>query len=115
MRITDKLTRDERREIEEVLVSEIERLERIHGLLDSPYEDDERSTWSNGPLRDSVSPASPSATVYEVVHYQALTDALERLRTGTYGHCIYCGELIPASRLLVLPETEQCRKCGSFS
>jgi RNA polymerase-binding transcription factor DksA len=119
MRITDKLTRDERREIEELLVSEIERLERVHGRLDSPDEDDDRSAWSNTPVSDGVSDgasaASPSATVHKIAHYQALTDALDRLRAGTYGYCIYCGVLIPASRLLVIPETEKCRKCGSFS
>jgi RNA polymerase-binding transcription factor DksA len=115
MRVTDKLTRDERREIEALLVSEIERLERSPGLFDSADEDDERTAWSDGPVSDGVSTPSPSTMLYKVAHYQALTDALQRLRAGTYGRCIYCGNLISASRLLVIPETEQCRKCGSFS
>lgn len=115
MRVTDKLTRDERREIEALLVSEIDRLERDPGLFDSADEGSERTAWSDSPVSDGVSTASPSALVYKVAYYQALTDALERLHAGTYGRCIYCGNLIAASRLLVIPETEQCRKCGSFS
>ena len=48
-----------------------------------------------------------------VVASQALTEALERLREGTYGQCIYCGNPIPAGRLLVIPETTHCLGCGS--
>ena len=115
MRVTDKLTRDERREIEAMLVREIERLERVPGLRDSADEDDERSEWSDSPVSDGGNPASPSTLLYKVAHYQALTDALQRLHSGKYGQCMYCGNPIAASRLLVIPETEHCRKCGSFS
>jgi len=115
MRVTHKLTRDERREIEALLVSEIERLERVLGPFDSAQEDNERTAWSDSPVSGGENSASPSALLYKVAHYQALTDALERLHAGTYGRCIYCSNPIPASRLLVIPETEQCRKCGSFS
>lgn len=44
---------------------------------------------------------------------QALNEALERLRDGTYGNCIYCGNAIPAGRLLVIPETTHCLGCGN--
>lgn len=40
-------------------------------------------------------------------------EALERLRDGTYGHCAFCGDSIPAARLLVIPETTHCLGCGS--
>lgn len=115
MRVTDKLTRDERREIEALLISEMERLERTPGLFDSTDEDRESSAWGDSPVSDSAGTSSPSALLQRVGHYQALTDALHRLRSGTYGHCVYCGNLIPAGRLLVIPETEHCRRCGSFS
>jgi len=114
MRVTDKLTRDERREIEALLVSEIERLERTPGLFDSD-ENGDSPEWSDNPVNDSAGTPSPSAIMQKIGQYQALTDALQRLHTGTYGRCLYCGELITASRLLVIPETEHCRKCRSFS
>ena len=44
---------------------------------------------------------------------QALNEALERLREGTYGNCVYCGNAIPAGRLLVIPETTHCLGCGN--
>ena len=115
IRVTDKLTRDERHEIEALIVSEIDRLEQIPGFFDSADEDDRSTALSDAPVKDGVSTGSASALLYNVARYQALTDALQRLHAGTYGKCIYCGGWISASRLLVIPETEQCRKCGSFS
>jgi len=44
---------------------------------------------------------------------EALTEALERLRDGSYGQCIYCGNAIPAGRLIVIPEATNCLGCGN--
>jgi RNA polymerase-binding transcription factor DksA len=44
---------------------------------------------------------------------QALAEALERLREGSYGQCVYCGNPIPAGRLLVIPEATNCLGCGN--
>ena len=115
MRVTDKLTRDERREIETLLISEIGRLERIPGLFDIAEEDGNPSAWSDSPVSDGAGTSSPSALLHKAAHYQALTDALQRLRSGKYGQCNYCGGSIPVGRLLVIPETEHCLSCGSFS
>jgi DnaK suppressor protein len=79
MPVTEKLTRKDLREIEAILISEIDRRERVDGPLAS----------------------------------QGLTEALERLRDGSYGQCIYCENQIPAGRLLVIPETTHCLGCGS--
>ncbi len=78
MPATEQLTREDVREIEYILTTEIAR---------SKQADD------------------PTA--------QALAEALERLRDGSYGQCVYCGEPIPAGRLLVIPETTHCLGCGS--
>jgi RNA polymerase-binding transcription factor DksA len=115
MRKTDKLTRDERQEIEALILSEMDRLERTPGLFDSADEDLQSSAWGDSPVSDSAGTYSPSTLLQRVGQYQALTDALHRLHAGTYGHCIYCGNLIEAGRLLVIPETEHCRKCGNLS
>ena len=116
MRVTDKLTRDEKREIELLILSEMDRLERTPGLFESGESDPDSSHWNDSPGSEGNSTsATAPALLQRVGHYQALTDALHRLHSGTYGKCIYCGNLIPAGRLLVLPETEHCRKCGSYS
>lgn len=37
--------------------------------------------------------------------------ALEKIAKGTYGVCDSCGEIIPASRLEILPQTAFCAGC----
>lgn len=39
--------------------------------------------------------------------------ALRRIREGTYGICVRCGEEISAARLTALPETPLCRNCAA--
>jgi RNA polymerase-binding transcription factor DksA len=39
--------------------------------------------------------------------------ALKRLREGTYGECVRCGEPISPKRLDVLPDTPLCRDCAA--
>ncbi len=78
MAVTQKLTRKDLRDIEAILLSEIDRRERLSGPLST----------------------------------QPLTEALERLREGSYGQCDYCGNTIPAGRLLVIPEATNCLGCG---
>lgn len=40
-----------------------------------------------------------------------LLEALKRMDEGTYGYCKYCGDVIPAERLRVVPGALQCVKC----
>ena len=40
-----------------------------------------------------------------------IKDALERLRTGSYGACIDCGTEITEDRLKIIPEAERCTPC----
>jgi DnaK suppressor protein len=42
---------------------------------------------------------------------RAVNLALERIRAGTYGICVDCGEEIPVARLQVEPEAERCVAC----
>jgi hypothetical protein len=115
MRANDRLTRDEKREIEALLISEIARLERVPGLFDAADENGDAPVWSASPVSDGASMSSPSALLNKVGQYQTLVNALQRLRSGRYGQCIHCGKSIPLGRLLVIPETEHCLSCGSFS
>lgn len=40
-----------------------------------------------------------------------IDEALERIKTGTYGICELCGQRIGAERLRVLPSAPYCRGC----
>jgi hypothetical protein len=113
MRVTDKLTREEKREIESLLIDEMERV--VRAMSPADRFDHDHESYDRAPVGDMSGISAPPALVNRVGHYQAVADALHRLRTGTYGRCVLCGNLISASRLLVIPETERCRRCGSFS
>lgn len=41
----------------------------------------------------------------------AVDEALERMRQGNYGECETCGEMIPLTRLKVLPFATGCINC----
>src|SRR5688500_7017408 len=112
MRARDELTRSERREIEAALTSEIARMERVaipSGAFAGEYI--ERSAWSDSVVSGETHIASPAALLQRNGHYQALSEALARLKTGNYGVCVYCGDSIPVARLLIIPETEHCLGC----
>ena len=48
-----------------------------------------------------------------VERVKRLSDALDRLRDGTYGACVECSEGISPARLRVIPEVETCVGCQS--
>lgn len=45
------------------------------------------------------------------VQLQQVRSALSRMKSGTYGACIKCGEPIEFARLKARPETPVCRDC----
>jgi RNA polymerase-binding transcription factor DksA len=48
-----------------------------------------------------------------VERVKRLSDALHRLREGTYGVCIHCDERLSPARLRAMPEVETCVGCQS--
>jgi RNA polymerase-binding transcription factor DksA len=113
MRTIEKLSRSERREIEAALASEIARIRRVPALLDFPGESREMSEFIEAQILDGM--RQPESLLQQDARYNSLTKALRRLRDGTYGQCIYCGDSIPTGRLLAIPETEHCLGCGGAS
>lgn len=43
---------------------------------------------------------------------EEITDALERIRQGSYGRCEECRSVIPKARLQALPYTRHCVACA---
>lgn len=41
-----------------------------------------------------------------------IMEALGRMKMGTYGLCVACGEQIPIGRLHILPFAPRCRSCA---
>ena len=42
---------------------------------------------------------------------QLISEALERLKTGTYGHCVACEEEVQQKRLDAVPWARHCIEC----
>lgn len=101
------LTRTQLRELEDELLRERARLERLI---------ENQSPDSGG---DGVAPPAPPAeegglalATRTHARYEAVLEALSRLAAGTYGVCTSCGGRIPYGRLLVMPEATRCVACG---
>jgi DnaK suppressor protein len=47
----------------------------------------------------------------ESAELRLLDAALERIKVGSYGQCLDCGEEIPAGRLHAAPEAARCLAC----
>ena len=48
---------------------------------------------------------------HESAEIRMIDAALERIKSGSYGQCLDCGEDIPAARLHAAPEAPRCIVC----
>ena len=85
-----------------------DRLESIEEDLDEPADPDaeERATEREG---DEVLESLGNAGLMEIKMIQA---ALARVREGTFGVCVNCGEDISEERLETVPHAPRCRHCA---
>lgn len=100
------LTAAQLRELEETLVAEQARLERlvpreVHRNADGPARE------AIHDVGDELFPVAPLADA----RLDAVHSALQRLRTGSYGVCTRCHSSIPFGRLIVMPESDHCVGC----
>ncbi|MCZ7675070.1 MAG: TraR/DksA family transcriptional regulator [Roseovarius sp.] len=85
------------------------RLHRIEAELDEPHSKD----WGELAVEredDEVLERLGENSGAEITRIRA---ALQRLREGTYGDCVRCGEEISEARLSILPDTPLCRDCAA--
>ncbi len=85
-----------------------ERLVEIEEDLDEPANPNfgERATEREG---DEVLEDLGHAGLAEIGMIRA---ALARIKDGTFGVCVACGEPISKERLDVLPHTPRCKRCA---
>ena len=85
------------------------RLHKIECELDEPDSKD----WEESAVEnegDEVLERLGESGQQEIARIRA---ALKRLRNGTYGICVRCGDPISPERLDVLPDTPLCRACAA--
>jgi len=85
------------------------RLHRIEAELDEPHSKDWEELAAEREDDEVLEKLGQSGQT-EIARIRA---ALQRLRDGTYGDCVRCGERISAERLATLPDTPLCRNCAA--
>jgi RNA polymerase-binding transcription factor DksA len=106
--------------LERQLRQTMERLRQLGGAI--VVEDVPPPVLNNSSLSDSVDSIRESedreislvTRGLLVERANRLADALDRLRTGTYGLCEQCGEPIAPARLEALPEVTTCVRCQDW-
>ena len=77
-------------------------------------------TMSNGTAQGAWNDPRSESVQLDAVLYEgaqdrldAISAALRRFDTGTYGECARCGNAISFGRLSVMPEATLCIACGA--
>ncbi|MGH1353392.1 MAG: TraR/DksA family transcriptional regulator [Methyloligellaceae bacterium] len=85
-----------------------ERLHNIEDELEEPTakDNEDRATEREG---DEVLESLGNAGLLE---FRKIQSALRRIKNGTYGICIECGEEISTARLDIVPYAPKCRDCA---
>ncbi len=84
------------------------RLHRIENHLEQPPDPDWEENATESEM-DEVLEGLGQAGMQEM---DAIRAALARLKNGTYGVCVRCGDDISNERLDVLPHTSVCKNCA---
>ena len=84
------------------------RLQKIEGDLEKP-KDSDFDEMASERENDEVLEGIGSAGLHEIEQINA---ALQRIKSGTYGNCVVCGEEIPEKRLEIIPYAVKCTACS---
>jgi DnaK suppressor protein len=109
------LTRAQIEELEAELRAELARIERT---FRAAAEDGEPESWAadDTAVGNNTTEHLGLATVppsRAAARRAAVTDALKRIESGSYGICVSCEQPIPYGRLIAMPETAHCVSCGA--
>ncbi len=96
---------------EQLLVMEQELLENIIG----ESSEEENPYTIDGDLADKAEAVSAVSLNEGLSNTQKITlekirMALQRIKNGTYGKCLICGEEVTVDRLEAVPYADKCRK-----
>lgn len=85
------------------------RLHRIEDHLEQPPDRD----WNDNAIESEMDEVLESLGQAGVTEMEAIHAALARIKGGSYGICVRCGEDISGERLDVIPHTALCRTCAT--
>ncbi len=110
------LSPEQMTELQEILESELTKLERSLGVSEEALRPVELDQTAVGRLSriDNLQNQGMVRELHgrEQSRLGAVVGALKRMEAGEYGLCARCGSPIPFGRLLVMPEAAECGGCG---
>lgn len=84
------------------------RLHDIEDQLDDPRPQD----WEDAAIEREGDEVLETLGAQGEAEIRRIRAALGRLREGTYGDCVVCGEPVAEARLDLLPDTPFCQTCA---
>ena len=85
------------------------RLHRIEDHLEQAPDQD----WNDNAIESEMDEVLESLGQAGVTEMEAIHAALARIKGGSYGICVRCGNDISDARLDVIPYTALCRTCAT--
>ena len=85
------------------------RLHRIENHLEQPPNPD----WNDNAIEAEMDEVLEGLGNAGTTELEAIHAALARIKGGTYGVCVRCGNDISDERLDVVPHTAVCRTCAA--
>ena len=101
------------KEREQQLRARLEELSgRLHRIEDE-LEDKPDPNWEENATESELDEVLEGLGKSGAIEIDAIHAALARIKGGSYGICIHCGETISEARLDAVPTTASCRTCAN--
>ena len=101
---------EEREKILRARLAELDgRLHRIEDHLEEAPNQD----WNDNAIEAEMDEVLESLGQAGIAEMDAIHEALARIKGGSYGICVRCGNNISDARLDVIPHTALCRACAT--
>ena len=98
---------------EETLRARLAELDgRLHRIEDH-LEEAPNQDWNDNAIEAEMDEVLESLGQAGTIEIEAIHAALARIKGGSYGICVRCGEDISTERLDVVPHTALCRVCAA--
>jgi RNA polymerase-binding transcription factor DksA len=94
------------------LMSRLKELDsRLH-VIEDQLDDPRPSDWEEAAVEREGDEVLESLGTQGEAEIRRIRAALQRMRDGSYGECVTCGETISEELLNVLPDTPFCKSCA---
>ena len=94
---------------EKVLRKRLAYIEHHMDTIEDQLDDEPNKDWEDNAVERESDEVLEDLGNMDQSEARAINAALARIKDGTYGNCVKCGEEISAARLDLLPQTPFCK------